>query len=129
MTSPYPTPWTVGWHHSEPGTEDAEGNTGETTYTPDLGEDSDNPLDGIGEPVQVMGWAPATSTEPQIGRVEYDIDLYCTPGTACRPNDVVDLPLDRSVGRFEVVGYPLDWTKGPFGFTPGMVVQLRRVEG
>lgn len=126
MSSPYPTPWTVGWHSSTAGDEDAEGNAGESTYTPELG-DKDNPVDGA--PVKVIAWAPATSTEPQLGRVEYDIDLYCVPGTVGKPNDVVDLPLDRSVGRFEVVGWPLDWTKGPFGFTPGMVVQLRRVEG
>lgn len=116
----FPTPLTVGWHTADTSGTDAEGNPA-TTYTPDLDE--------AGTVVKVMGWAPATSTEPQIGRVEYDIDLYCPPGTVCKPNDVVDLPLDRSVGRFEVVGYPLDWTKGPFGFTPGMVVQLRRVEG
>lgn len=123
----YPTPWTVGWHYADTDAVDAEGNPS-IVYTPDLG-DSDDPLDGIGAPVQVMGWAPATSTEPQLGRVEHDIDLFCSPGTQGGPFDVVDLPLDRSLGRFEVVGFPLDWTKGPFGFTPGMVVQLRRVEG
>lgn len=125
MTSPYPTPWVVGWHHSDPDAVDAEGNPG-NVYTPELG-DSNNPVDGT--PVKVMGWAPATSTEPELGRVEHDIDLFCPPGTVSKPNDVVDLPLDRSTGRFEVVGWPLDWTKGPFGFTPGMVVQLRRVQG
>lgn len=126
MSSPYPTPWTVGWHHSSSGTPDGEGNP-DTVYTPDLVDEDDELVDGT--PVQVMGWAPASSTEPQLGRVEHDIDLYCPPGTVGRPNDVVDLPVDRSAGRFEVVGWPLDWTKGPFGFTPGMVVQLRRVEG
>lgn len=123
VSSPYPTPFTVGWHTAVT----PAGDDPETTYTPALVDGSNEPVDGTA--VKVMGWAPATSTEPQVGRVEHDIDLFCTPGTACRPNDVVDLPLDRSLGRFEVVGYPLDWTKGPFGFTPGMVVQLRRVEG
>lgn len=30
------------------------------------------------------------------------------------PHDVVDLPL----GQFEVVGYPEDYTHGPFGYAP-----------
>lgn len=122
----YPTPWTVGWHYADTDAVDAEGNA-DITYTPVLKDSSDQPVNGTA--VKVMGWAPATSTEPQIGRVEHDIDLYCTPGTTGGPFDVVDLPLDRSLGRFEVVGFPLDWTKGPFGFTPGIVVQLRRVTG
>lgn len=72
-----------------------------------------------------MGWAPASSTEPEIGRVEHDIDLYAPAGTVSGAGDVVDLPS----GQFEVVGEVLDWTKGPFGFSPGVVVQLRRVTG
>lgn len=121
----YPTPWTVGWHTATSGT-DAHNNPTATTFTPALGDD-DAPVDGA--PVKVMGWAPASSVEPGINQVVYDLDLYCPPGTVVNPDDVVDLPLDRSVGRFEVVGWPEDWTKGPFGFTPGMVVQLRRIQG
>ncbi len=123
----FPTPYTVGWHVSSDDEPDAEGNPRGITYTPELKDGSGDPIDG--SPVKVMGWAPATSTEPEFGRVEHDIDLFCSPGTVSRANDVVDLPLDRSVGRFEVVGEALDWTKGPFGFAPGVVVQLKRVTG
>jgi hypothetical protein len=122
----FPTPWTAGWHTATAGT-DAHNNPTNTTHTPELVDDDNNPVDGT--PVKVMCWAPAESVEPGINQVVYDLDLYCPPGTVVNPDDVVDLPLDRSVGRFEVVGWPKDFTKGPFGFTPGMVVQLRRAEG
>lgn len=123
MSSPFPTPYTVGWHTAA----GESAYAGTSSYTPPLNDGSDNAVDGT--PVQVMGWAPADSTEPQQARVVHDIDLYVPPGVAVTPQDVVDLPLDRSVGRFEVVGHPDDWTKGPFGFTPGAVVKLKRVEG
>lgn len=112
----FPTPHTVGWHTASDAAVDAEGNPA-TTYTPDLDE--------AGTQVKVIGWAPAQSTEPELGRVEHDIDLYVPPNVVARPADVVELPS----GQFEVVGEPLDWTKGPFGFAPGIVVQLRRVTG
>lgn len=116
----FPTPYTVGWHSADTSGEDSHG--GETvTYSPDL--------EAQGTLVKVMGWAPTRAEETSVTRVESDIDLFVPPGVAVTPQDVVDLPLDQSFGRFEVVAYPEDWTKGPFGFTPGAVVKLKRVEG
>lgn len=113
----FPTPFTVGWHAASSGPdEDANGDP-VITHTP--------ALDVAGTEVRVMGWAPTASTELQIGRVDHDIDLYVPPSVAAGSGDVVDLP----EGQFEVVGSPLDWSKGPFGFTPGFVVQLKRVSG
>jgi hypothetical protein len=78
--------------------------------------------------VKVMGWAPTQTREPTEARVESDIDLFVPPGVSAKPKDVVDLPVDKSFGVFEVVGYGEDWTKGPFGFSPGSVVRLKRVQ-
>ena len=117
MSSVYPTPWVVGWHTYTPGVEDSHGNIGESTYEP--------PLDEDGEPRRVIYIAPGGSSEPNEVRVEHDIDLGVPADFTAHPNDVVDLP----EGRFEVVGYPADYTRGPFGFQPGKVVELRRIQG
>lgn len=111
----FPTPYTVGWHHADPDATDAHGNP-TTAYTP--------PLDEDGTEVAVIGWAPVAMTESGTTRVEADLDLFVPPETQSGPNDVVDLP----DGPYEVVGWVEDYTKGPFGFTPGMVVKLRRVQ-
>lgn len=122
----FPTPYTVGWHTASKGTDAHNNDT--YTHTPSLVDGSGDPVDGT--PVKVMGWAPASTTEPSINQVVYDIDLYCVAGTSSTPADVVDVPVDRSVGRFEVVGHGQDFTHGPFapGFG-GVVVQLRRIQG
>lgn len=114
MSSPFPTPRTVGWHSCTRGTNDLDEVT--HTYYP--------PLDQPGAPRQVIGWGPTKSDEPEPGRTIADIDLLVPPGFTASPDDVADLP----IGRFEVAGYPLDYNHGPFGFTPGSVVQLKRVE-
>ena len=113
----FPTQYTVGWHTADLSGMDAEGNPA-TSWTTDLDE--------AGVSVAVMGWAPARAAEPEIGRVEHDIDLYVPTGTTVGAADVVDLPN----GQFEVVGEALDWSTGPFvpGFG-GVVVQLKRVTG
>lgn len=108
---------TVGWHTASDGPDDAHGNP-TVVYTP--------PLDAAGRPVRVMGWAPTQASEPTATAVEADLDLLVPPGVVSGPRDVVDVP---DAGRFEVVGYAEDWSKGPFGFPAGIVVKLRRVEG
>lgn len=78
--------------------------------------------------VQVYGWAPAAMTEPpEDGRSEvaWTTDIYAPPSWKPAPSDRV--LLDGS--EFEVVGHPEDWTYGPFGFRPGVVVHCKRVEG
>lgn len=115
----FPTPYTVGWHTHSEGTADAHNNP-VSVYTP--------ALNATGTQVAVMGWAPAgspgLSVEPNEARVIHDIDLLVPPGVTGGPKDVVDLP----DGQFEVVGWPDDWTKGPFGFQPGKVVKLKRTQ-
>lgn len=109
----YPTPYTVGWHTA---TTVQTGRGSTTTYSP--------ALTVAGTQVAVIGWAPTRQAETTETRVESDIDLFVPPGVSSSPGDVVDL----SEGQFEVVAYPEDWTKGPFGFTPGKVVKLKRTQ-
>ena len=78
--------------------------------------------------MKVMGWAPTRQAETTEVRVESDIDLYVPPRVTSAPGDVVDLPLDKSIGQFEVVGYAEDWNHGPFQWAPGSVVKLKRVQ-
>lgn len=105
----------VGWH-TDLGAVDGEGNP-IVEYIP--------PLEEPGSPTEIIGWAPADAAEPEIGRVIHDVDLYIRPGVTGQPQDVVDLP----DGQYEVVGWPLDWTHGPYPYTPGVIVQLKRVTG
>ncbi len=112
----FPTPYIAYWHAYSQGAEDGHGNVGEPTYTP--------PLDEEGTPTPVIFIAPGGSTEPNEVRVEHDLDIGVPPAVTATPNDVVDLP----EGQFQVVGYLADYTKGPWGFNPGKVVKLKRVE-
>jgi hypothetical protein len=117
----FPTPHTVGWHAWSEGPEDPHGNP-TNVWTP--------PLDQPGTPTKVMGWQTSRTIEPNETRVQSDIDLLVPPGvTVGSPRDVVDIPLDKSKGQYEVVGDMEDWTTGPFGYKPGAVVKLKRVTG
>ena len=113
----FPTPWTVQWWHADTGATDDAGDP-TTEYTP--------PLDEDGVDVQVIGWAPTSMTEPNEVRVESDLDLFVPPEVSSSPADVVKLPDDPN--PYDVVGYPEDYTKGPFTFAPGKVVKLRRAQ-
>lgn len=113
----FPTPHTVLWHTADMSGEDAHGNP-TTTYTPDLDED--------GEATPVIFIAPGGSSEPNEVRVEHDLEIGLPPDSSKGgPQDVVDVP---NVGRFQVVGWPDDYTLGPFGFRPGKIVKLTRVQ-
>lgn len=76
---------------------------------------------------RVYGWSPKQSDDGGdavlAGRVITDINLL-TPDGDWADGDTVTLPDGRD---FVVVGDPLDNNGGPFGFTPGYVVTLRRV--
>lgn len=109
----FPSPYSVDLLVRTTGPEDAHGNA-TTTYA---------------EPqrVQVIGWAPATADQQPADdtrqAVVRDLDLYAESFSG--------RPLDRVlVGGvlYEQVGHPEDWRFGPFGFTPGVVVHLKRVE-
>lgn len=76
----------------------------------------------------VIGWGPPMSAEPKKdGRtgLVIDVELYAPRGFRCPPGSKVVL----QIGEFLSVGYPEDYGFGPFGFKPGVAVNLRRVEG
>lgn len=77
---------------------------------------------------KVFGWSAPTSTEPKLAghdRVTVDVELLAPEGFPSGPRDLVIL----NGTEFEAVGYPEDFNNGPFGFRPGLVVNLRRIEG
>lgn len=79
--------------------------------------------------VQVYGWAPVSMAEPpEAGRSEvaWEAEIY-SPEAAWSPRPSDRVLLDGV--EFEVVGYPENWNKGPFGWQPGIVVHVKRVEG
>ena len=112
----FPTLFTVGWHTFSSSGSDRNGNPIQT-WTPALGS--------AGTAVAVHGWAPTQVDEPQQDHSLDLIDLFLPVGAVSAPGDVVDLPQ----GQFEVVGHPLDWSRGPFqpGWG-GVVVKLRRYQ-
>lgn len=112
----FPTPFTVGWHTFSEGAVN-DRNTPVAVYTPDLESD--------GAVRAVMGWAPTQQSEPNEVRVVSGLDLLVPAGWVSGPRDVADVPGE---GRFEQVGHPQDFSRGPFGFAPGKVVKLERVQ-
>lgn len=115
----YPTPYTVGHHAYSADGEDPRGNP-VVTYTP--------PADQPGTEVPVYGWYVPSSTEPALAghdRVIVDVAMLVPPGFPAGPHDLIDLP----DGQCEVIGYAEDYTHNPFGWGPGGVLNLQRVEG
>lgn len=113
----FPTLFSVGWHSYSAGPLTAR-KTPTGVYTP--------ALDAAGALRKVITWYPTQQSEPNEVRVESGLDLMVPPDFGpVTPRDVVDVPGE---GRFEVVGHPEDYTKGPFGFQPGKVVKLKRTQ-
>lgn len=78
---------------------------------------------------QPAGIAPRESTEPTAdGRnsVITGRTLYAEPGEDVTAHDRVELPGD---GVWQVDGDPADWRSPLTGWHPGLVIQLKRVEG
>lgn len=76
---------------------------------------------GAAESFPVDGWAPAGSSEPKtvgLNRVVVDRELFA-PAPLHHKDRV-------TIGGevFDVEGEAEDWTQGPFGFTPGFVINL-----
>ena len=96
---------------------------------------SAGPADGHGnvsdmwaEPTDrpVYGWSQRSSSEPkQVGanRLVVDLEMFSPWGAATKDRVTI---LGR---RFEVVGESEDWNHGPFGWHPGFVVNLVRIDG
>lgn len=114
----FPAPWTVDVLALK---RDDDGNP--------LTDDYGNKVEAFDppRPEPVYGWAPAGSTEMTgwTSQVTADLQLYAPPTFKATPQDhvVVD-------GRtYAIEGAVQDFNHGPFGFTPGVVVNLRRVTG
>lgn len=112
-----PTPWTV---------EQLKLVAEEEQQYDDLG----NPVATYAAPKlrKVYGWAPPRPGTEQVsdGVTLYHVDLVLY----LPPVEYAIDPTDRfrvNGLTFEVVGGPDDWGKGPFGFDPGVTLQLRRV--
>ncbi len=119
----FPLLFTVGVHAYTGTGEDAHGNV-----IPQWAPAKDQP----GTSHAVYGWSVPSTTEPKLlghdERVIVDVELLVPPGFPTSERDLIDLP-DGPAGQFEVVGVVQDYTKGPFGFRPGAVLNLRKVAG
>lgn len=113
----YPTPWTVQVEAWQSGATDTHG----------------NPVDDWAAPVDVdvYGWSVPMSEEPRPleQRVVVDVKLYAPHGTQVGSKDRVTIPAGPHAGVYTVEGGVEDYNHGPFGFQPGVVVNLQRVEG
>lgn len=114
---PFPTPWVVQILPFVAGPPDPHG----------------NPAEGWADPitVQVYGWGPSTAgTEPgESGRnaVVTEIEVYAPGSVQVSARDRMRLQGDPST--YEVVGLAEDFTHGPFGWAPGIRINLKRVDG
>lgn len=125
----FPTPWVIDLYRFQ-GAGTAQDQSTIGGWLP--------PRDGPGEAVRVIGWAPiGPSYEDQntgVAVVKYELyippQLRNTDGEAVDdpgPNDYVKLPINSTLSvEYEVVGWPRDYSHGPFGFAPGKVVDLQR---
>lgn len=76
---------------------------------------------------RVYGWAPAGTNESNASRhtVTADVELFVPSDFTLDPRDHV-----RILGlTYEVQGIVEDYDHGPFGYTPGARVNLRRAAG
>lgn len=101
---------------------------GHLVYQPGAEDDHGNAEDAWAPPVlvAVYGYGPrGDSTEPGGTQVIVGLQVLA-------PKSVSVDSRDRFViaGKtYEVEGEVGDWTNGPFGFTPGIEFNLKRVEG
>ncbi|WP_159844910.1 hypothetical protein [Nocardia sp. CY41] len=119
----FPTPYEVGLHVYSETARDGHGNP-VAVYTP--------PLDEPGTPYAVIGWAITGTDEPALDGHDREItsvELLTPPGFPAVARDVIDLPADPA-GQFEIVGaVKTSGPANPFGWNPGGVLNLERVEG
>lgn len=102
---------------------------GHAIYTPGTVDAHGNPTDTWASPVdvQVYGYGPpAVRAEAEPGGTQ--VVSYIEVLAPVFPVDPRDRFVVASV-TYEVLGEVNDWTSGPFGYGPGMVIRLKRVEG
>lgn len=110
----YPTPHTIEHRRYVEGARNSRGNPTETWADP--------------VSVDVYGWAQPTSSEPKIaGRDQVIVDLEVYAPASFRPGPYDLLAVDGA--GYTVEGEPEDYNHGPFGFTPGVVINAKRAEG
>lgn len=79
-------------------------------------------------PKPVYGWGAPQSDEPKLAghdREVVEVELLVPPGFECSHRDL--MVLDGV--EFEVIGDPEMFDHSPFGWNPGGVVNLRKVNG
>lgn len=108
----FPTPWTVDILAYLGDVEDDFGNEKPKWST-------------VARTEPVYGWAPAGTSEANVSRhaASADVELYAPPSFAANPRDRV--VLDGNM--HEVEGYVEDFNHGPFGWRPGVRLNLRRL--
>lgn len=87
--------------------------------------------DAWAEPATVLiyGWAPSGMEQEIDGMrrpVAWDVDVYAPAGVEGSPRAKWILNDGRT---YEQVGHAEDFTHGPFGFAPGVRINLKRIEG
>lgn len=108
------TPFTIGVKRYQTGAKDAHGNT----------------LDTWADPISVGVYsiAPATSDEPyENGResIVTGLTVLAPAGTEIDARDLVVIDNED----YTVEGDIANWNQGPFGWSPGVQINLKRVEG
>lgn len=90
-----------------------------------------NQVDAWAAPVsqKVYGWSLPDSREPKVAghnRVTVRLEVYVPPQFDVGPYDKVTVPGHEEL---DAVGDLEDYNHGPFGFEPGFVLNLGRVDG
>jgi hypothetical protein len=109
-----PTPFTIGVKRYADGAVDRHNNPTKTWLT--------------AVDVEVYGIAPTSSDEPfEAGRnaVVTGLTVLAPVGTVIGPKDRVVIDSEE----YEVDGEIADWSKGPFSWSPGIEIKLKRAEG
>lgn len=115
---PFPTSWTVQILPYVAGPRDSH----------------NNPTEGWADPitVEVYGWGPPSgSSEPaESGRnaVVTEVEVYAPASVQVSARDRVLLGGDLE-HTYEVIGLAEDFNHGPFGWAPGIRINLKRVDG
>lgn len=103
---------------------------GHKAFDPTATDDFGNPIKAWAAPVtkQVYGWGAPQGDEPKLAghdRVVVQVELLVPPGFECASQD--RMVLDGI--EYEAVGPVESYDHNPFGWNPGGVVNLVKVDG
>lgn len=108
---------------------------GHRVYGPGEPDTHGNATAAWAEPVALLVFsvAPRGSSEPTAARDEVvsGLTLLAPADTIVGPLDliVIDDTIPAYAGEWKVDGDLGDWTRGPFGYRPGVAINLTRAEG